>query len=106
MIKTSESIFEKAYNFLIGMCIGLFVIYWVTKYGGGCRNDEKELPVTGQFDTGVCDIHNSVYGFYRNSMDMDTDTIILGGCRKPGKKAPNDSVDMTFTDSAYLKEYL
>jgi len=37
---------------------------------------------------------------------MDTDTIILGGCRKPGKKAPNDSVDMTFTDSAYLKEYL
>ena len=47
MMATSDSLFTKAYNILIGMFIGLFVIYWVTKYGGGCRNDEKELPVTG-----------------------------------------------------------
>ena len=39
-------LFEKAYNFFIGMFIGLFIVWWLWKWGGGCRS-EKEIKVEG-----------------------------------------------------------
>lgn len=36
-------LFEKVYNFFIGMLIGLLIVYWVEKWSGGCRYVEEKV---------------------------------------------------------------